>query len=299
MVREAKISQEEVNAAADKIRAAGVKPAARSVREAMGRGSMGTILKFLQVWQSGQMQAPGAVTILPATLQRALVEFIGQEVASAKAALESDMVTIQQSNADLIAESERQDVSIETQLQDIDTLQATNAELAGRLTQLSADLDESRNDAQSQRLAAEWARTEKAKTELRLEGVPRLEAEIDRLRAALESEHVARVKAEQIAAVAAATLAKTDEQVADLQQRLGAEEADTRAARKDVDALRAQVQALQASLVAAVQPPAPALGPATPASPGPEPIPAAITDPISTLPPSKSTGLMASQLDDC
>jgi hypothetical protein len=44
MVREAKISQEEVNAAADKIRAAGVKPAARSVREAMGRGSMGTIL---------------------------------------------------------------------------------------------------------------------------------------------------------------------------------------------------------------------------------------------------------------
>jgi len=108
MAREATITQEQVNAAADTIRAAGTKPTARAVREALGGGSMATVLKFLQTWQAGQVRAEESPVVLPAGLQRALVDFIGQEVASAKAVLQDDLVAAQQANGDLIAESERQ-----------------------------------------------------------------------------------------------------------------------------------------------------------------------------------------------
>ena len=108
MAREATITQEQVNAAADAIRASGTKPTARAVREAVGGGSMATVLKLLQVWQSGQVRVEEGPVVLPAGLQRALVDFIGQEVASAKTDLQSDLVVAQQANSDLIAESERQ-----------------------------------------------------------------------------------------------------------------------------------------------------------------------------------------------
>lgn len=53
MAREATIGQEEVNAVADSIRAAGIKPTAQTIREGLGRGSMATVLRLFHVWQSG------------------------------------------------------------------------------------------------------------------------------------------------------------------------------------------------------------------------------------------------------
>ena len=84
MAREATISQEEVNAVADSIRAVGIKPAARMVRDRLGRGSMGTVLKLFHVWQSSQARAPESPLTLPVALQRSLLDCIGQEVAAAK-----------------------------------------------------------------------------------------------------------------------------------------------------------------------------------------------------------------------
>ena len=98
----------------------------------------------------------------------------------------------------------------------METLQADKAELSGRLGQLNKDLEDVRAEAAAQREAAEHARTEKAKLELRLEGVPRLEAEIERLKAALESERNAKVVAEQQAAVSQARLEKTEAQLKEL-----------------------------------------------------------------------------------
>lgn len=216
MGREAVITQEEVNAVADQLRAGGVKPTARAVREALGAGSMATVLKYLQVWQSHQVRPPEAHAVLPVGLQRALVDFITQEVASAKVSIEGDLVLAQQSNQDLIAESERQAVALQREQSTVESLQADKAELLGRLGQLTEDLEEARSEAVAQREAAEHARTEKAKLELRLEGVPRLEAEIDRLRAALESERSAKVVAEQQAAVSQARLEKTEAQIKEL-----------------------------------------------------------------------------------
>lgn len=216
MGRESVITQEEVNVVADQLRATGAKPTARAVREALGGGSMATVLKHLQVWQGRQVRPPEAQAVLPVGLQRALVDFIAQEVASAKVTLETDLVTAQQANQDLIAESERLAAALEREQSTVESLQADKAELSGRLGQLTKDLDDVRAEAAAQREAAEHARTEKAKLELRLEGVPRLEAEIERLKAALESERSAKVVAEQQAAVAQARLDKTEGQLKEL-----------------------------------------------------------------------------------
>lgn len=216
MGRESVITQEEVNSVADQLRATGAKPTARAVREALGGGSMATVLKHLHVWQSHQVRAPDTQAVLPVGLQRALVDFIAQEVASAKVTLEADLVTAQQANQDLIAESERLATALEREQSAVKTLQADKAELSGRLGQLTKDLEEVRAEAVAQREAAEHARTEKAKLELRLEGVPRLEAEIERLKVALESERSAKVVAEQQAAVAQARLEKTEGQLKEL-----------------------------------------------------------------------------------
>ncbi len=201
MAREATITQEQVNAAADAIRAGGAKPTARAIRDQLGTGSMATVLKFLQVWQSGQVKPAAQDVTLPPALTRALVDFIGQEVAQARAGLEADLATAQQSQADLIGESERQTATIEAQGEALDMAHAEKAELQGKLGQMETDLATARDEAARERQAAEAARTELAKAQLRLEALPRIEAEADRLRGELDAERRARVEAEQKAAV--------------------------------------------------------------------------------------------------
>ena len=218
--RAATISQEQVNAAADAIRASGAKPTARAVREAVGGGSMATVLKLLQVWHGGQVRVEDGPIVLPAGLQRALVDFIAQEVAGAKAGLQSDLVVAQQANGDLIAESERQSSTIELQAVALESALAEKAELIGRLAQVESELARSTEDVAGERQAAELARTENAKAQLRLDALPRIEAEVDRLRAELASERTAKVAAEQAAAVAHQKAAGLAERLADAQAQL-------------------------------------------------------------------------------
>lgn len=253
MAREATITQEQVNSAADTIRASGAKPTARAVLQMLGSGSMATVLKFLQVWQAGQVRATENPVVLPAGLQRALVDFIGQEVASAKAGLQDDLVAAQQANGDLIAESERQASTIEIQAEALESTQAEKAELAGRLAQVESDLVKAGDDVAGERQAAEHARTELAKAQLRLEALPRIEAEADRLRGELEAERTAKVAAEQAAAVALAKLegmtdrAKKAEALAEKAEKQAAQVAG------EISSARVQAQAQQTALDAAVR----------------------------------------------
>lgn len=206
MARETSITQEQINAAADTIRAEGTKPTARLVRERIGTGSMATILKFLQIWQSGQVKPAAQDVTLPPILQRYLVDFVAQEVSAARAGLDADLVAIQQAQADLIAESERQASTIEAQAEALELAQAEKAELSGRLGQMESGLAKALEDAIQERKAAETARTELAKAQLKLEALPRIEAEADRLRNELDIERRGRVEAEQNAAVLQAKL---------------------------------------------------------------------------------------------
>lgn len=253
MAREATITQEAVNAAAEQIRATGAKPTARAVREALGSGSMATVLKHLQTWQANQACPIETNIVLPIALQRSLVTFIEQEVATAKAPLEADLVLAEQVNRDLIAESERQTATINELEQEATALRAEVAAASGRVAQLSSDLESIHQTVQSERQAAELARTELAGAKLQLESLSRREAEIERLRAALDAERIARVAAEQTTAVLNAKLEKTEAQVNDLQTRLTRAEDDARGALAETSRIREQNSSLQASFDAAVR----------------------------------------------
>lgn len=228
MAREASITQEQVNAAADAIRAAGEKPTARAVREQLGTGSMATVLKLWQNWQGRQIKPAEQALVLPPALQRALVDCIGQEVSAARAGLEADLVTAQLAEADLIKESERQATTIELQAEALQAAQETQAAQAGRMGQLEVDLAKALGDAQQERQTAELVRTELAKIQLRLEAMPKLEAEIAELRAELAAEHLARTAAEQTAAVVTARLEASERRAGEIEAQR--KQGDTRIA---------------------------------------------------------------------
>lgn len=251
MAREASITQEQVNAAADSIRAAGGKPTARAVREQLGTGSMATVLKLLQAWHGGQVQPAAQAVTLPPTLTRALVDFIAQEVAAAKAGLETELAEAQKTQADLIAENERQALTIEAQAESLDLCAEEKAAMAGKLGQMESELAAARDEALRERQAAEAARTDLAKAQLRLEAMPRLEAELERIREALAIEKDTRAKAEQEAAVARARLEEVKERYTQEKTQAARCEAtllDTRAKveKATQDLLAARLQAVEA-----------------------------------------------------
>ncbi|MFT3847852.1 MAG: DNA-binding protein [Propionivibrio sp.] len=253
MAREATITQEQVNAAADSIRAAGSRPTARAVRDQIGTGSMATVLKLLQVWQAGQVKVAEAPITLPAGLQRALVDFVAQEIATAKGELQADLVNLQQSNNDLIAENERQASTIDLQAEALRLAQEEKAEISGRLAQAERDLDHAHVEIKEERHAAEAARTELAKAQLRLEAVPHIEAEIERLRKELGAEHRARVEAEQKAAVAIAKLEGMTDRATKAEAYAEKVEKQAVQASNELANARVHVQAQQMALDAAAR----------------------------------------------
>ena len=212
MGREATITYEQVAAAAEAMKVAGGKPTTRGIRERLGNtGSMGTVNKLLQAWKAAQERQVSTALSLPPVLQRAILDFMGQELSSAKATLEAELAEQQQEVADLATENERQAADIEDKNDAAVALQANLATLQGRLNQIEIDLATARNDALREREAAEAARIELAKALLRLEAMPRLEADLGALRLDLDKERQGRVAAEQQAAVLAAKLEGANE----------------------------------------------------------------------------------------
>jgi chromosome segregation ATPase len=220
MGRESAITYEQVVAAADAMKAGGLRPTSRAIRERLGNtGSMGTINRMLGEWKVGQEHAITSALVLPSGIQRAILEFMGQELSAAKAALEADLAEQHQEVADLATENERQASEIDGHIAAVTALQVELAMLQGRATQVDLDCHAAQAEAERERQAAESARTELAKAMLRLESMPRLEADLGTVRAALESEQRARVAAEQSAAVLAAQLVGCNDRGAELQNR--------------------------------------------------------------------------------
>jgi hypothetical protein len=206
MGRESSITPEQVGAAAEAIKAAGVAPTLRAVRERLGVGSMGTINRMLQSWKDTQGRPATQEVAIPPALARAIIDHMGMEIAQAKAPLVADLAEARQATADLATENERQAKEIEDLSVQMAALAEQKAAADGRAAQLAAELAAAREEAGRERRAAEEARVEVAKAALRLEAMPRLEADLTLAREALETERLSRVAAEQSAAVALARL---------------------------------------------------------------------------------------------
>lgn len=207
MGREAKITYEQVAAAADAMCAANVRPSSRSVRERLGNtGSMGTINRLLQEWKATQERHITQSLTLPPVLQRTILDFMAQELANAKAQLELAMSEQRQEMTDLALENERQGADIEERINADIALRAELATLQGRIAQTESELIQARRETGREREDAGIARIDLAKALLRLETMPRLETDLEVLRADLKAERQARSEASQHAAVLEAKL---------------------------------------------------------------------------------------------
>jgi len=207
MVREATITQEQVNAAANALRGAGIKVTVRAVRKELGDvGSQATVMRMLAVWKSNQVQAPESPLALPAALQRVLADYLAQLVAESKVELSTELAEQQQVNIDLGMENERLLSQIDALQAELAASQSERDALVGRAQQQESDLQLARSEAEQERIAAAGVRTELAKALLRLEALPRLEKELTAVRAEAAKERADRVAAEQAAAVATARL---------------------------------------------------------------------------------------------
>ncbi|QKY12009.1 DNA-binding protein [Janthinobacterium lividum] len=219
MPRLATITQDHVNAIANRLKSTGTKPTVRLIIAEHGSGSPGTVHPMLKNWESGQPQQATGITLSP-VLMRVLQEHFGQEVARATAEVQSQLANSEETAADLARENKQLAEQLEEHEDNIGQLMDANAALQGRIDQLERDLASAREEALTQRAGAERAHTELAKLEMRLEAMPRLEADLASAKAESESERRARTAAEQTAAVSTAQREHLAERVTDNKLRI-------------------------------------------------------------------------------
>lgn len=269
------IAYEQVAAAADAIKARGDSPTIAQVRTHLGTGSNSTIHRFLRQWEESRPTVAAAPVEMPPAIHSAIVEEIRRAVATTRADLEQKLAEARATADELAATGEGLEITVDDLTEKLTSEQATSLRLVGKVEELSREIErvkgesitqvqevrteaagqvqEARDTAQREREAAESARQALARAELRLEGVPRLEAEIERLRERLEAESLARVTAEKQCAVLTAQLTAAEQAVADAKARAEAAEKSADAARQAERQARFAEQAVQARLEAAAR----------------------------------------------
>lgn len=226
----ATVTQDRVYAAAEAIEAAGGRASVRSVRDHLGGGSPNQITPFLAAWRAKKPVVAATEIQLDPRIGQLIAEQV--RVAAGEAAKRADeraaeaedtLALCQQENTELT----EQLAAVTSALEDV---RAQREQQAGTITELREDLARTRAEAleeieaadakaDRERESAETARQALARAELRLEALPRLEAEVERLRAALEEAQSGRQVAEQQAAVASAKLEAAAQRVTAAEDR--------------------------------------------------------------------------------
>lgn len=201
MPREATITYEQVATFADAIKAEGLKPSARLIRERHGSGSLGTIHKLLAEYLGRQNRPIEATLALPPALQRSILDFMAAELTMARAELEAKLAETQTAAADLANENERQAGQLDVLQGMVETLAGERATLEGRAVQLESDLTTAREETARERKATDAARTDLAGAQLKLQAMPRLEDDLAVARGALQDVDHRRQTAERDLAV--------------------------------------------------------------------------------------------------
>ena len=215
------ITFEQVAAIADATAAQGDRPTLRGVRAELGTGSLGTIQKHLAAWQNSRRQIVTSSATLPTEIQRVILSEIERAVSEARAELEADLAATKGALAELADDNEQQAAQIEQQAAQLGESAAVGQQQIGRIAQLETDLTNAAEEIKREREEAANARQSLAKAELRLEAIPKIEAEAERRRVALETETASRVAAEQSAAVLRAQLESLRGQVEELRGARG------------------------------------------------------------------------------
>lgn len=155
MARTSTITFATVAKIADTMKAAGIRPTSRGIRERIGSGSMGTIHNLLKQWQG---KAPGedeeGETIdIPAHVQKAIADFVQTETAQALEAQSEEMEATREGADDLARENERITEALEEAENIANEMKSQNATAQAMLEAARAELEAAKDElasAQSQ-----------------------------------------------------------------------------------------------------------------------------------------------------
>jgi len=230
------VTYETVAQACESLTAEGKRPSVRGITAFLGGGSPNVILDYQRQWKAGRPVVKAAEIQVDPRIGQIVAEQIAQAVATARADIEVQLSEAEQ-DAEMVSKAGREAEDRAKAL--ADELEAAKGQvqgLTGQIEQLKADAEQVKADAAEkvkaaeeranvgiakaeeeatrERDARETAQVSLAKAELRLEALPRLEADLAAVRAELGAERQARIAAEQTGAVLQA-------QKADLEAHLG------------------------------------------------------------------------------
>lgn len=228
MATENLITRESVAIAAQKITEGGRLPSVRSVMALLGGGSPNTVLPFLNEWKASRASAQTPDIPLDPGIAQLISRQIAQAATVAAASAEAKVAEMQ-SDAELIAEAGRAAELLVERLQaELEQARAQIQQQTGQLEERGREIEKSRSDATEQvaaavamaereRQAAESVRQDLVRALIRVEAVPRLEAEVTALAGQIREAESALAQALQVEAVAVARLesqsARADESV--------------------------------------------------------------------------------------
>ncbi|TRO11630.1 hypothetical protein EQ828_23690 [Ectopseudomonas mendocina] len=259
------ITYEQVAAAADSLVGAGRHPSITAVREALGNtGSPNTIHKHMAAWRAARPQAVAAAAELPAELIAALAGELTKAASTARGAIEGDLAQAQAEAAELANVGEALEQERDMLLDQVATLTTERDQAQATSAERYSEIERQATVIAREQLAAENARIELAKAQLKIESVEErnreFHTEVLRLRDLLKEAEHGKQTAEQQAAVSAAQLAAEQAKSVDLAQRLATAEKAVQdaqqaaeSARREANTARIAEQASQARLESAAR----------------------------------------------
>lgn len=202
MGRQALVTATHVKAAVEALRANGDAVTSRAVHEKLGKvGSMGTVHKLLQQCLNEKGETLDSLRQLPPELQQVIMEFADIQADGARRQVAEELSGAKQEMAALADDNQRLGDSVDDLREQLKRAASETATFEGRTVQLVADLANAHEAALAERRAAEEARVELVKLQLRAEALAPLAGELRESRAQGQAQHSACVRAEQNAAV--------------------------------------------------------------------------------------------------
>lgn len=246
------ISYEQVQQAANALVAAGKNPTIAAVREALGTGSAGTIHRFLTQYREAAPVAAKPARDVPEGLQAALVAEIDRAAAGARAEVEEKLIQTRQEADTLSADLEAMEAERDALAEQVAALTTERDALAGQSQEQTREIERQAGDIERERQAAEAARVEIAKGQIRVEDqaakLDAQSAELSDLKTGLSASEKARQEAERSAAVTVARLEAATVAGADLRERMTRLEAR---GEKAEQVGQARIEAVERDLTAA------------------------------------------------
>jgi hypothetical protein len=215
----------EVEAAVAELAAEDRRPTLRSVRERLGRGSLGTIQKYLaELEKRAESAVPSEP--LPSAIAYAIFAFVHEHAGGVEAKLAQQRAAADETIRSLVDANDQLTQSLDTERERCTLIQQQSDVRAGRIAELEEGLRVAREEVQRQASAREVADMRVAKLEVQLERLPQAEATLDSLQSRILDQETAIGEARMGRATATAELAASKEVSEHYRSRVDALQAD-------------------------------------------------------------------------